>query len=1051
MRGGLLADSVLRRPVSSLAVLLAGVLAIGGAASAPLLTRASEQLAVRHALNAAPTSALTMSVTSLPSSSQASALSIRVDAIAATASPKGVDDYFGPAAVSVLTSSRQPVSTGRGTVRATIGWFGQSGCEDLQLDTGRCPTGTGQVALSHRDAQSAHVGVKDTITVASSEQGVTPSVLTVTGLYRRDASSVGFVAGADFSDIDGTGAAPSTRDPLLVDLGAMQAQVGGTQQQIQALRVLRPARVGLDQESGVRAAVAEARASVAVAARGWLLNDPITGVLDRADQQRHVVAITVPIVGLQLVLIAWIGLAVLVRSVSRARASEWTLGALRGLSSRQVVTSALGGTLVVLIVSAPLGLLVAGAGTHLLAKELIGKGVRIEPWRWPVLLTAAAALVGSIAAVAAAAWQALHMPVASLLHRTHLVGHGGRVALVVETAIAASAAAACYQVVAGGVLGSEGQSDLGLLAPALASVTTGLVIARVVQAMLVRFTRRRPRRAITLLSSRRLAYAPGVLRGAVVLIAGAALAASAFNIDALAQRNRYIRAGQEVGAATVLTVRTPPNTHLLDAVRSADPSNRNAMAVIEDTAGFSGGPIIAADMSRYADIATVDPAWSTLTASQIASSLAPPTAPSIDLTGTTLSLDLDDVAVSVPVYGAGGGLNPPTAGVAVATELSATIDTGTAWVHVDLGPLTSATQKAAASIPCSTTCRLVSIQLTTQTPGHAFNAAFTLTAIATDRQPSARFAAALSSSTQWGTPVYTGPNPDAAPAASSQSASGGLAVTAVDTLGLAQNGPTLTVNDVPSVLPVLIGDRLATTSLPAVPDGFSGVGLDGNTAVMAPVGTSVALPRVGDTGLLIDLHNALLASDPATRRALVEQVWLSPQAPPTLRAALEREGLTITSTQTRSDRAEYLTSLAPARAVALAAATSAAGLALAILVAAAGLLLSNHTRLYELASLRALGLRHAVLRRSIVAEIICLLGVAILLGVAVGMITSGATVRSLPFYGIPGGPPLDLRPAVPVALILAAAAVLAALILAVACAIGLVRAAGPNRLREGLR
>lgn len=391
-------------------------------------------------------------------------------------------------------------------------------------------------------------------------------------------------------------------------------------------------------------------------------------------------------------------------------------------------------------------------------------------------------------------------------------------------------------------------------------------------------------------------------------------------------------------------------------------------------------------------------------------------------------------------------------GLNVDTTLVAVVDTGTAWAQVDLGGVSGPGQQLTAPIACAAGCRLVGLRLDTVTPDAPYDARLTVTAMSTDRQSASELAPALHDPTGWVSPAELGDNPYYANRSLPEPGADGLHLQLTDPVGVKDAGALVLVNDRPTLVPAVLGTGAARTPLSGIPSAVAGIGLDGAVTALNPVATSAALPRVGASGVLVDLSVALASSDPAQRSGLVQEVWLSAGASgPTITRELAARGVTVTGTATAAGRERDLAGLAPARAVQLAASTSAAGFLLALLVGGAGLLGAGRNRLYELASLRVAGVRDRSLRRAVRAELLTLLTLAVVVGLAVGVGTARLTVRELPFYVDGGGPPLDTTPDPLVIGVIAGAAVLTVVLVAVVAAWALVRLAGPGRLRESIR
>jgi hypothetical protein len=207
-------------------------------------------------------------------------------------------------------------------------------------------------------------------------------------------------------------------------------------------------------------------------------------------------------------------------------------------------------------------------------------------------------------------------------------------------------------------------------------------------------------------------------------------------------------------------------------------------------------------------------------------------------------------------------------------------------------------------------------------------------------------------------------------------------------------------DDVPSALPaVVIGA--------ASDEGANlAVGLDGATISVRPVVSVSALPGVGSGATMVDLTLAeRTQTDPMIDTTL--EVWLAAGTDGAVVKRLESEGISVTSVDTAATKSTELSrsGISLAYSFFLLAACAAALLAIGSTVFA--IAAAARRRESELASLQAVGIGRASLRRSLMAEQGLVIGVGIALGVVAGLAAAAVALPSIPeFLNSVSGPPL---------------------------------------------
>lgn len=226
------------------------------------------------------------------------------------------------------------------------------------------------------------------------------------------------------------------------------------------------------------------------------------------------------------------------------------------------------------------------------------------------------------------------------------------------------------------------------------------------------------------------------------------------------------------------------------------------------------------------------------------------------------------------------------------------------------------------------------------------------------------------------------------------------------------------------------------------------VGLDRQALFVDGVIRAVTLPQVNRGGVMIDFGAALAAMNHRSARRTQYEVWLSPDAPRDMSARLAHEHVYVERVVRAASYRAVLDDTGPAFADSLFLLSALAATVLAIAASAIGRVLSVRRRAYELAALEAVGLSPRSLRRATAAEQGSVFGIGLLVGLAAGIVGSLLALPSTPvFVKTSTGPPLVVG--LPWALLAAMAAGMIIVFVLVSIAIARVvdRAATPNQLR----
>lgn len=918
---GLVLGAVRARGAQVLTLLVLSLLATLVAAAGPWFAVAAMTKAAASDVAAAPAGQRTLSVR---------------QATATNGDPESTLDDFAASVGATLTVGgkapvlglRQTVSLAEPDVAQSVAMSYRDGlCRHVAL-SGTCPAATGDVILSVRSAQALGLTTGDRL-VLQSAPGVPPISLRVTGTYELSDP-----AGAYWSDalyradagIDPlftpmtTFTLPQLGSPTLtydVEVSAAQLRGDGDQQLGRTLAVA-AARLNLDQREVVDA------------------TPPLLAMIahDRSTiRQGVLVALG------EVLVLGWFAIGLAARYTGRERRGDAALLKLRGSTRSGMLRLAVGQHLVPLaggvILGAPLGFLLA----RWLAGPVTGAAQQSEALGLSVPAVGAV-LAGGLVVLVLVEAAVLGLPVAMLLRRVSAAHRDWR-ATVVDLVLVAVAAAAVYQARSGG-----SDNSLGLLAPVLVELAVALVLAR----LLVRVAGRagavsiRRGRLGAGLTAVQVSRQPGTDRVFALIVVAVAMLATAAGGWSAGRQARIDRSTVQWGATRVLSVRAANRTELENAVRRADPGGRSAMAAVVDRS--SDPPVLAVDSSRLAAVARWRPEYGPVGTLAAATGAAPRPAPRPPVTGSRLVLE---------VTSAGQG---PVDVIAVLQS-----EAGGAIVRTVFGPISRGRHTVAAPLPgCgeASGCRLVRFELVSSPPPGGKPGAMppdtdiTIRRL-TQQQPAGTVLGAdtLGDIARWR-------SGDDGPGLALTAARGVLELTAVaDPLG--QSPPGNQVYAVDSALPVPIVLAGPPPSSWQTADATV-IAFGGIPNAVRVVGTARVLPALGPHGMLVDLDTARRVAGGADLGGDY-QVWLAPDAPASVRPALQRAGLTVTGDDSVTATAADLDSRGSAVAARFAVLAGFIALLLAAAAVAVTAAVDRRPQADQLRSLRTQGLsrRAAVL------------------------------------------------------------------------------------------
>ncbi len=696
-----------------------------------------------------------------------------------------------------------------------------------------------------------------------------------------------------------------------------------------------------------------------------LVTSGLPAFLDALDPDLADVAAAAFAVTAALVLLAWFALFLVVSATSEERSGEVALAKLRGMGARSTFLFGLAEPLVLILVAVPVGLALGYAVNAFITGIAMTPGTDTAITE-SALLALAVGFLGGVVAATLASRRILTAPVIEQLRRTG--GRRARLArsVAVDAFAIALLAAGIYQLRRGGT------DVLALLTPSLIALTMGLLAVRVLPRLArVEVARTRgSRRVAGFVASSNIARRPAGLRTVVLLSLAVGLTVFAVDGWAVASANRDTVAPAEIGGWEVLHVRSYSPGSLLTAVRAADPSGTQALAAVSSTDGTRGG-LIAVDASRLGAVAAWDAAWTGSSRDEIGSLLHPPQVAEPIPLEDELSIDLE----YAPAAGSGA------VNLAVAVR-----DAGGLPHTVGLGELRPGTSTYRADLtrcvdaPCTLEAFIV-------TPSPlASTAAGTVTISgAQDSGGDVDLTSAGSAGWRSGATSLLVRIP---PVADVSVEEPGRLVTSFDVEGASA---AVEVADHPTELPVFRGSDAVVSE--GVDTGPKVTILDGH-AVPAQVLGSGVLPRKLRTGALADLPFALEAMGSAPT-LLDYQVWLSPDAPPSIRAELEAGGFEVLDVDSVEERLTELAQGSAALALRLFLIAAVVALLIAAGTVLAGTYISARRRAYELAAMRSLGAHHRVLVRSGRLEQLALAVTGVALGAVAGLLGAALTLPNL--------------------------------------------------------
>jgi putative ABC transport system permease protein len=1011
------------RLVGSLLVVITAAIAVGAAVVGPLFLRAGGDSLVRQAVADAPVSQTSFELDSGTHSSTLDGLAAEGQSLLRGEHLSGL--YGGPVVRTMEAgllvtnvSTRQPY-LGALTYRTGI-------CSNLHFSAGGCATGPGDAVVSDRMARRFRLSVGSVTTVIDLNHG-SPAQIRITGVFDLPnlQSAYWFGDGAShfpFGENTGVPLFLPRTDDLFVASPAAFALPSAYRRTLTIQSGLRPGVLGIGNASVVRQEMLALQQRAA--ATGFEVQSGLPAVLSSPLHQRKLMGTVVVVAAVQLVLLAiWVLTSVLMRSADLRRA-ELRVARLRGFPLPTLVAVSITEPAALCTVGVVLGIGGAWAVVRAATSILFADGTVVRPDAWTFVgFGAVLVTIGAVLGVSAV----------RLLRSSGLVvsspqSASTRSRAVIDVSILAVSAVALIGASTSGALSSH-SNPVAAAAPAVVALGISVIAIRIVEYVCRRLsTATYDSSAVgSFLAVRRIGRRPTVLREGRTLVIAVGLACFAVCAWSVARANRLTDARFSTGARTVVSV-TADVLQLDQAVHSVDPRGRFAMAAVEIKS--SSTLLMGVDATRLPAVAAWPDGTTRASVAEVSRALTPKTVFDVILPNGAVTVSAD--------VSASGAASRALARLDLKAWL---FDPGHGSRIVDLGRLRAGrfTYQGVPQTGCP--CQLTGIGVFPSAKRVSRSGQIRLgldalsyrTGTGAQRSARAELTSAAWRSSLDGVRVIANPSgvgfdiPMAAVAGDVGPYAGNAAASLV--------GP-------PSVLPAVVGSEAEE-----VPGGtLAEQGLDGNTITVRPVITATALPRLGSSGVFVDLGTLERSQVRPTFSQASAQVWLGPSAPADAVSRLRAAGLQIDAV----DRSSTLISQAGHSGPALAYDFMLLATLVALLVAAVGtfsvLAAGGRQRSTEMMALEVAGVRRSLLARSLAIEA-AILALTALFGLAAGAGTAAIALPSLPQLAAPTDTPLSY--ALPVLPILAVGlgAVLVVMVATALAARGILTSMSPSLLR----
>ena len=858
------------------------------------------------------------------------------------------------------------------------------GCAHVDVLSGVCPQGTGEIMVSDADVEIFGLDLGSTVEVRPVVDG--PDVrLEVVGTYApRDADWWQGTALVGLATITG-GSDPSaghdawlTTEDTFVDaaiLSGETSQVGAP---------VPTASTGVDEllvlEGQVRQLSRDLRGTGKDLHVVSALDETAEKVAAQSRQAHRTVPLLVAPVAVLTLFVLWLVLA----AATDQRRGEVAVARLRGRGPRGAVGLLLLELLPVLLVGVVPGVAAALLG-GVLARALLPGRAPFEAgpgFVTAVLLAVAALVLTTVAAAVRVAREPLDSLVRSGRASSGRWTLGARDALLL-----ACVGTGALAFAAGGL-----STTFALAGPALLALFAGLVAAHAAAPAASAAGRRLLRRGhlvagVTLLETGRRRDTR-----AVVVVVTVACALAVFSVDALVvgERNRANASEHDAGAPVVLRLDSLDLDGVRAALSVADADGRRTTPVMVAKNTLAVEPEGFRRVAFFPRGAPTSAEWS---------AIAPPESPPVTLTGSRLSLTVQ-TSPGLSSRDIVGDDSELRLGLAVTTA------TGVRS-RIPLGAIPAAGGTArlvADDTVCVDGCRLAAIELVAA-QGVSVDGSVDLSGLRVDGRP-----------VDWGTSAEDWNPTEDEHAVITPSSGPSPGVLRLD-LGLRGFYPAqVTPAWVPSTLPALLTD--ARTVAP----GLVVTGVDGTDRAGRSAGSVVLVPAMPRRSALVDL-DAVTRGSEISFGAHVE-VWLADDAQlvTDVEAALRERGILVTDLRRFTTVRQAYSDTVATWSLALGAVIGPAVLLLALLVLLVLVVIGWRDRARDLAILRLNGAGRRTTRRLAASAQLPAVLLGVVTGVAAGVAGAVLAMPDVLFFPAPPETPVvDVTTAWPAVLWVAAA------------------------------
>ena len=946
----------------------------------------------------------------------------------ATSPDLGIADVLDAVPAKARELHEDPVGQlyGRGTVKPRAGLmasplelvYRDRVCEHVVFAAGGCPREPGEVAVSAKDFRKWgwRVGQAFSVRVTGAPTGTPPVVLTIAGAYdvrpdpeywlrtQLDGKS-GTLVGAGNNPVpalDTWVASESTFDHAFPNA------------QITVALPLKRSAVTLDSLPEAAAAAAAVRST----SGSVTADSPVPALLDQVRAGQGQVRVIVPILMVQLGLLAAVVLLAVAGAAVDQRRPEVALARLRGRSregARRLVLGELGLTV---LLGLPVGTALAIGVSELARRLLLPRGVPFE-LTWQVAAAVGVAWAVCMGAVVVAAQPVLREPISSQLRSVQPTS-GSRGWPVVDLVVVALAVAGIAGLATRTMTG-----PLALLTPTLASLALGLVLAHVLVPLAAARGRRSLQRGRVAagLAALSLSRRPALRRILTISTVATALAVFAANAVLVADRNRQARAELEAGAPVTLQTDGTRPDQLSAALRQADPSGRSATPVaIVRHRDTTSTPTMAVLPEGFAAVSYPVSGQRPFDLGK----LAPPRTATVNLSGARITAE---VVVSMqetipegseaPAWYQQPPYQPPPAGTTAPGEDLPPLPPARLALSISVtGPDGEQLSRDLASVPldktrrvavdapllCPGGCRLDGIEARVSSEGDfPVEAAgrIALRNLAVDGRP-----LRVGEASRW----LEAPANPSAPSdllrAATASRPDALVVDIANS-GFVQR---LAYGDVPAEVPALLAG-------PVPPGGtaqaFTSAGLNGAPVTMARAQDVAAIPVLGDKGALVSFETLARLGGQIPQTASL-QVWLEDDSPALLHRVtvqLQKSGIAVVEVRRYSDLKRFYDESASGWGLQLAMVVGVLGLLIAALVMAVVAVTGWRRQARDYAALRMAGVSQRDLRRATRREQLVVVTAGVAAGAVAGALGAALAMPLIPLFNRPASVPVvDLAP-----------------------------------------